>query len=468
MVILVEKGWRGIDAERWGFELVESIEDKIVEHVLKEEIVVALYSGAYERYPNLVYRIRSAGGNPYLYEPVSDRHGETLGSSLLPYYLKIKEEQLYKSKPWKTPYRISLKKRVSRRTLLRSPIAAIREYNGAPYLRDASLCESISRCSLCIEACPKQALSGKPPIVDPAACIGCGICMGQCPFDIIAMPSWSTDKIVGTVRRLKQITGRISVLIAARGEADIVDTLLEAIPAPVVVDFVDKMEWVLERIIIELLLNGANQIIIYNPASRYTGLNETTPHLLEIDGKSLPVYYITSYTDLQGLGRAIEKGAREFNPQGIRVDTRLPVRGILHVEDSCTMCGACVDACPNNALVVEEGGGRIALQYYHDKCVGCKICEKVCPHGSIKVYYRVDSSLFAKKTLLNSDEMAKCKRCGRPIGPASKLRQLEQALRLRGHSDVVVDSLWLCDECKEEIQSEIYYSYLKSKTSSKQ
>lgn len=47
----------------------------------------------------------------------------------------------------------------------------------------------------------------------------------------------------------------------------------------------------------------------------------------------------------------------------------------------CTGCGACVAACPVDALSIFDGKARIDA----DRCVGCGVCEGECPAKAISV-----------------------------------------------------------------------------------
>ena len=42
--------------------------------------------------------------------------------------------------------------------------------------------------------------------------------------------------------------------------------------------------------------------------------------------------------------------------------------------DKCTGCGVCVDACPVDAIKVEDGKAKIS-----DACVDCGACTGACP-----------------------------------------------------------------------------------------
>lgn len=54
----------------------------------------------------------------------------------------------------------------------------------------------------------------------------------------------------------------------------------------------------------------------------------------------------------------------------------------LHIDDWCIGCAACVDACPNGALAIEEGRAVVALS---EQCVFCGYCGASCPEFAIKV-----------------------------------------------------------------------------------
>lgn len=72
--------------------------------------------------------------------------------------------------------------------------------------------------------------------------------------------------------------------------------------------------------------------------------------------------------------------------------------GVAKVDpQSCIGCGICVRTCPNGVINLIEDTSRVAvLCSNHDKgavtrkactngCIACGKCEKTCPHGAIKV-----------------------------------------------------------------------------------
>jgi len=50
-------------------------------------------------------------------------------------------------------------------------------------------------------------------------------------------------------------------------------------------------------------------------------------------------------------------------------------------SEECTGCGACVDACPVEAIKLDDGIAVVD----EDTCTECGLCEDACPVGAIKV-----------------------------------------------------------------------------------
>jgi UDP-glucose 4-epimerase len=64
-------------------------------------------------------------------------------------------------------------------------------------------------------------------------------------------------------------------------------------------------------------------------------------------------------------------------------DSTGPLKGMTITldEDKCTGCGKCVEVCPFNLRILEEGKSSVDPKL----CVGCGRCVKECPEGAISI-----------------------------------------------------------------------------------
>ena len=61
---------------------------------------------------------------------------------------------------------------------------------------------------------------------------------------------------------------------------------------------------------------------------------------------------------------------------------RLPVID----KTKCTVCGMCVDICPEEVLAIRSGQLVFSKP---EACTMCAECEGVCPEGAVNVYYQI-------------------------------------------------------------------------------
>lgn len=71
----------------------------------------------------------------------------------------------------------------------------------------------------------------------------------------------------------------------------------------------------------------------------------------------------------------------KFNPEmaRLRITSTYTKAGLLYKTALCTMCLTCVEICPTQAIVLQEGH----LVFEQDECTNCGICISACPEGVI-------------------------------------------------------------------------------------
>lgn len=110
----------------------------------------------------------------------------------------------------------------------------------------------------------------------------------------------------------------------------------------------------------------------------------------------------------------------------------------LNVTSSCTSCGACVKACPHQALRLDGG----VLSFKAASCSGCALCVRSCPPKAITLQTSDGTSPEAAQFVkIHVDDVVNCQRCGKPMGSRAMMRKVAD---LMGWADI--DDI--CPSCK--------------------
>ena len=95
-----------------------------------------------------------------------------------------------------------------------------------------------------------------------------------------------------------------------------------------------------------------------------------------------------------------------------------PFGNLIVDTDACTLCLACVGACPEAALA--DNADRPQLRFIEKNCVQCGLCASTCPEDAITLEPRLllaDGGKARKQPrVLNEAEPFRCVRCGKPFG----------------------------------------------------
>jgi ferredoxin len=122
--------------------------------------------------------------------------------------------------------------------------------------------------------------------------------------------------------------------------------------------------------------------------------------------------------------------------------------GALAVDPGkCSLCMACVGACPASAL--QDGQDAPQLRFIEKNCVQCGLCAATCPEDAIRLVPRLSFRATRKQpVVLNETQPFHCIRCDKPFGT---LRMVESMLaRLAGHPAFAghLDRMRMCGDCR--------------------
>ncbi|MGH8660350.1 MAG: 4Fe-4S binding protein [Burkholderiales bacterium] len=108
-----------------------------------------------------------------------------------------------------------------------------------------------------------------------------------------------------------------------------------------------------------------------------------------------------------------------------------PYGRVLVNQQTCTLCMACVGACPEAALLDAKEAPQ--LKFIERNCVQCGLCEKTCPEDAISLTPRLLLGREAQSAVvLNEAEPYNCVRCGKPFATRHIIENMVG--RLSSHS----------------------------------
>ncbi|WP_247652609.1 4Fe-4S dicluster domain-containing protein [Ideonella aquatica] len=357
-------------------------------------------------------------------------------------------------------------------------------------------------------------LKGKAPgqtggiIVEPHLCAGCGACTTVCPSGAL---SFQTPGPADQGQRLRTLLGtyasaggRDAALLlhsegaGARwldelGRAARVDPQIHGLPARVL----PLPLWHSASTGVDLWLSaiahGASQVWVLltdEEAPEYrTALQEQMDvaqavlNGLGYTGTHLRLLQVRDARDLAALDSALQappaQTVRERARFGLMADKRttldaaldhllaqapaavpeaiaLPAAGspwgTLAVDNQrCTLCLACVGACPSGAL--KDNPDAPQLRFTESACVQCGLCAGTCPEQAITLQPRLwlaDAGRARRQPrVLNQAQPFACVRCGKPFGTLQAIEAM--ITRLGAHpafQGAAAERLKMCSDCR--------------------
>jgi ferredoxin len=354
-------------------------------------------------------------------------------------------------------------------------------------------------CDRCLNLCPTGAIvpAGDHVAIDAQICAGCGQCASACPTGAAAYALPPADALMRRLRALltayRDASGERAILLLhdeAHG-TPLIDALArfgDGLPANVLPLAVNEVTQVGLEAIAAAFAYGASALrflLRAKPRHDVAGLATTLalaePILVGFGfGPGRAATIETDDPDMLGQTlrtiAAADPAPRpaSFLPVGAKRDVlRMALRqlhaaapepgevialpegapcGAVEVDvEGCTLCLACVSACPTGALL--DDPERPMLRFVEDACVQCGLCKATCPEKVITLKPQLDiRATQGPARVLKQEEPFHCIRCGTPFGTKSSIERI--AAKLAGKhwmyqgTDRRIDALKMCGECR--------------------
>ncbi len=143
------------------------------------------------------------------------------------------------------------------------------------------------------------------------------------------------------------------------------------------------------------------------------------------------------------------RNTRPRRSEEIALAAGAPFGAIAVNKDTCTLCKACIGACPEAALL--DSPETPTLRFIERNCVQCGLCANTCPENAITLTPRLLLTAQAKDPVtLNEAEPFNCVRCATPFGTRQMIDNMLG--RLTAHSMFAsggaIRRLQMCADCR--------------------
>jgi len=131
----------------------------------------------------------------------------------------------------------------------------------------------------------------------------------------------------------------------------------------------------------------------------------------------------------------------------IELPVGAPFGSLAVNKQTCTLCKACIGACPESALI--DSAEAPSLRFIERNCVQCGLCVNTCPEDAIALVPRLLIGKQAKEPVtLNEAEPFNCVRCGKPFGTRQMVENMLGKLGTHSMFAGGTRRLQMCGDCR--------------------
>jgi ferredoxin len=364
----------------------------------------------------------------------------------------------------------------------------------------------ITGCTRCLDVCPAGAITpaGDHVVIDPNICAGCGQCASACPTGAASYTVPPSDALMRKLRALLLAYARAGgehATVLVHDElhgAPLIDALArfgEGVPAQVLPFAVNEVTQVGLEAIAAAFIFGASAVrFLMRGRARHdvsgltrtlalaepilaglgfgTGrvaaietddpdtLGSTLRAIPEMESAPRPASFLPMGGDKQGVLRLVLRELHRVAPAPVDV-VALPQQAPFGSVDidvaGCTLCLACVSACPTGALT--DNAEQPMLRFTEVTCIQCGLCKATCPEKVITLKPQLDfRTATTSARILKAEQPFCCIRCGKPFGVRSTIERVTAKLAgkhwMYKDSHKRLDLIKMCDDCRVASVSE--------------
>ena len=360
-------------------------------------------------------------------------------------------------------------------------------------------------CNACIDICSAEAIAGAGERirVNPNLCAGCGACTTVCPTGALsyAYPSaaYTGERLRTLVATYREISGGAAggsapVLLfhsGAHGKQMIgaLEAGVQGVPAHVIPVELQHSASVGLDVWLAALAYGAGavlvlmtdeeapqyrvaiaaQIAVANAILNGLGYEGALCRLLQ-PGDAQPLGAMLALAVSSTAATMVVAEAAGFHvmadkrntlelglshlvrhaphkPDAVALPAGAPFGALALDCAKCSLCMACVGACPASALM--DSPTLPQLRFVEQNCVQCGLCATTCPEAAIALVPRMSfADTRNRPVVLNESAPFCCIRCAKPFGT---LGMIENMLgKLGGHPAFAgnLDRIRMCGDCR--------------------